>query len=88
MPVEDIHLGVAQGVDHLNDSNTEDNMKMLICDGDTNLLEGWHGDEVPGGVEADAAVGELGPVLDCHVVRHYVPATHLQYSRVQYSTVQ
>ena len=29
MPVEDIHLGVAQGVDHLDDSNTEDNMKML-----------------------------------------------------------
>ena len=30
MPVEDIHLGVAQGVDHLDDSNTEDNMKMLM----------------------------------------------------------
>ena len=36
----------------------------MICDGDTDLLEGWHGDEVPGGVEADAAVGELRPVLD------------------------
>ena len=30
MPVEDIHLGVAQGVDHLDDSNTEDDMKMLV----------------------------------------------------------
>ena len=30
MPVEDVHLGVAQGVDHLGDSNTEDNTKMLM----------------------------------------------------------
>ena len=30
MPVEDIHLGVAQGVNHLDDSNTEDDMKMKM----------------------------------------------------------